>query len=70
MLRFSCHLFRRICGFLHFFLHTIRRDFLVLLDGRGLLFGNFFLCARGFVLCILLRRALACACVFFLFAHA
>lgn len=37
---------------------------------RGLFFGNLFPRARGFVLCILLRRALACACVFSLFAHA
>jgi hypothetical protein len=64
------HLFRRAGGLFLFGLHAIRRGFLVLLDGRGLFFGNLFPRARGFVFCILLRRALACACVFSLFAHA
>lgn len=42
MLRFSRHLFRRAGGLFLFGLHAIRRGFLVLLDGRGLLFGNLF----------------------------
>ena len=70
MLRFSRHLFRRAGGLFLFGLHAIRRGFLVLLDGRGLLFGNLFPRARGFAFRILLRRALVRACGFSLFTHA